>query len=77
MVPSSNSPLRRLHPNVWVLAATSFLTDVSSEMLTNLLPLFLVNVLMVLEYCSLGHLNKVVGVYGFFVLFGTVVHGDT
>lgn len=35
----------RLHPNVYILAATSFLTDVSSEMLHNTLPLFLVNVL--------------------------------
>jgi MFS family permease len=35
----------RLHPNVWVLALTSFFTDVSSEMLLNLLPLFLANVL--------------------------------
>lgn len=31
--------------NVWVLTITSFLTDVSSEMLVNLIPLFLVNVL--------------------------------
>lgn len=31
--------------NVWVLSATSFLTDISTEMLTNLLPLFLANVL--------------------------------
>ncbi|PWH12492.1 MAG: MFS transporter [Anaerolineae bacterium] len=31
--------------NVWVLSLTSFLTDVSSEMLANLLPLFLSNVL--------------------------------
>ncbi|GAB4485201.1 MAG: MFS transporter [Anaerolineales bacterium] len=31
--------------NVWGLTATSFLTDVSSEMLTNLIPLFLANVL--------------------------------
>lgn len=36
---------KRLPLNVWVLAITSFLTDVSSEMLFNLLPLFLVNVL--------------------------------
>lgn len=35
----------RLHRNIWVLSLTSFLTDVSSEMLFNLLPLFLVNVL--------------------------------
>jgi MFS family permease len=40
----SGKPLR-LHRNVWVLSITSFLTDVSSEMLFNLLPLFLVNVL--------------------------------
>jgi len=31
--------------NVWVLSVTSFLTDVSSEMVLNLLPLFLANVL--------------------------------
>jgi MFS family permease len=36
---------RKLDPNVWVLSVTSFLTDVSSEMLFNLLPLFLFNVL--------------------------------
>ncbi len=35
----------RLPTNVWVLSAASFLTDVSSEMLNNLLPLFLYNVL--------------------------------
>lgn len=35
----------RLDRNVWVLSITSFLTDVSSEMLFNLVPLFLVNVL--------------------------------
>jgi MFS family permease len=34
-----------LHRNVWVTAVTSFLTDVSSEMVMNVLPLFLVNVL--------------------------------
>lgn len=31
--------------NVWVLSAASFLTDISTEMLTNLIPLFLANVL--------------------------------
>lgn len=36
---------RRLHRNVWIATATSFLTDVSSEMLVNVLPLFLANVL--------------------------------
>lgn len=35
----------RLHRNVWATGATSFLTDVSSEMLLNVLPLFLANVL--------------------------------
>jgi MFS family permease len=39
------APKRRLHRNVWVTSATSFLTDVSSEMLLNVLPLFLANVL--------------------------------
>jgi len=42
---STLSPIRRLHPNIWFLAIGSFLTDVSSEMLTNLIPLFLYNVL--------------------------------
>jgi MFS family permease len=36
---------RALPRNVWVLSVTSFLTDVSSEMIINLLPLFLANVL--------------------------------
>jgi MFS family permease len=36
---------KRIPRNVWILSITSFLTDVSSEMLFNLLPLFLVNVL--------------------------------
>jgi MFS family permease len=37
--------LRSLPRNVWAVSATSFLTDVSSEMVLNLLPLFLANVL--------------------------------
>lgn len=36
------TPLPR---NVWILTLTSFLTDVSSEMILNVLPLFLANVL--------------------------------
>jgi MFS family permease len=36
---------RRLPRNVWVLTTTSFLTDISSEMIFNLIPLFLANVL--------------------------------
>ena len=35
----------KLHRNVWVTSATSFLTDVSSEMVFDLLPLFLSGVL--------------------------------
>ena len=41
--PESKS--ERIDRNIWVLSATSFLTDISSEMLINLLPLFLANVL--------------------------------
>jgi len=39
------SPLSRLPRNVWIVTATSFLTDISSEMIINLIPLFLANVL--------------------------------
>ncbi len=42
---NTSSPPHRLHPNIWFLTIGSFLTDVSSEMLTNLVPLFLYNVL--------------------------------
>jgi MFS family permease len=37
--------LRRLPANVWVVTVTSFLNDISSEMIFNLVPLFLANVL--------------------------------
>ena len=37
--------LRKLHPNIWVVTATSFLTDISSEMIVYLIPLFLSNIL--------------------------------
>ena len=37
--------LRRLPRNVWVMSATSLLNDVSSEMLLNLIPFFLANIL--------------------------------
>lgn len=40
-----NPSIRKLPRNVWVVTATSFLTDVSSEMLAYLIPLFLANVL--------------------------------
>jgi MFS family permease len=35
----------KLHRNVWVMTITSFLTDISSEMIVNLVPLFLSSVL--------------------------------
>ena len=37
--------IRSLPINVWVVTITSFLTDISSEMIFNLVPLFLANVL--------------------------------
>ena len=40
-----NPGFRRLPRNVWVVTITSFLTDISSEMLVNLIPFFLANVL--------------------------------
>ena len=39
------SSLRGLPRNVWAVSLTSFLTDISSEMVINLIPLFLANVL--------------------------------
>lgn len=39
------SPIKRLPRNVWVVTVTSLLTDISSEMLVYLVPLFLANVL--------------------------------
>src|SRR5215475_9507729 len=37
--------LRGLPRNIWAVTLTSFFTDISSEMIFNLIPLFLVNVL--------------------------------
>ncbi len=42
---SQKTGLRTLPRNVWAVSLTSFLTDISSEMVINLLPLFLANVL--------------------------------
>jgi MFS family permease len=44
-IPDSQKPQSRISRNVWAVTVTSFLTDISSEMLFNLLPLFLFNVL--------------------------------
>lgn len=41
----TKSTYQQLPRNVWVVTLTSFLTDISSEMVINLLPLFLANVL--------------------------------
>jgi hypothetical protein len=37
--------LRALPRNVWAVSLTSFLTDISTDMVINLVPLFLANVL--------------------------------
>src|SRR5215216_3487910 len=37
--------LRSLPRNVWIMSATSLLNDISSEMLLNLIPFFLANIL--------------------------------
>jgi MFS family permease len=42
---ANSRSLTRLPRNIWVVTATSFLTDISSEMIFNLIPLFLANVL--------------------------------
>ncbi|MGC9335215.1 MAG: MFS transporter [Anaerolineae bacterium] len=43
--PSSKHRLRELPRNVWATSLTSFFMDISSEMVINVLPLFLANVL--------------------------------
>ena len=42
---SHRNSIRSLPRNVWVVSLTSFLTDVSTDMIINLVPLFLFNVL--------------------------------
>ena len=44
-MPTKDRNLPKLPRNVWIVTLTSFLTDISSEMLVNLVPLFLSNVL--------------------------------
>jgi len=43
--PESKSSLRSLPRNIWAVTIASFFTDVSSEMIFNLVPLYLANVL--------------------------------
>lgn len=48
MEPTLETPapsLRNLPRNIWALGLTSFFTDISSEMVLNLVPLFLLNVI--------------------------------
>ncbi len=45
MTRSKKNPFSSLHPNIWAVSLTSFLMDISSEMVLNLLPLFLSSVL--------------------------------
>ncbi len=45
MTTAKKTGWRALPRNVWAASATSFLTDISSEMVINLIPLFLANVL--------------------------------
>jgi MFS family permease len=42
---SAKQNIKKLPLNVWIVTATSFLTDISSEMIVYLIPLFLANVL--------------------------------
>lgn len=43
--PSEQATIRQLPRNVWAVGLTSFFMDISSEMVINILPLFLANVL--------------------------------
>jgi len=43
--PPKNPGIRDLPRNVWAVGLTSFFMDISSEMVINILPLFLANVL--------------------------------
>ena len=42
---ANQTSITRLPRNIWIVTITSFLTDISSEMIFNLIPLFLANVL--------------------------------
>lgn len=43
--PAQRAGIRQLPRNVWAVSLTSFLMDISSEMVINILPLFLANIL--------------------------------
>jgi MFS family permease len=44
-IPTQKASIRRIPRNVWAVGTTSFFMDISSEMVLNILPLFLANVL--------------------------------
>ena len=44
-ISTPRSALAGLHRNIWVVTATSLLTDISSEMLSSVMPMFLYSVL--------------------------------
>jgi len=43
--PTKRATIKQLPRNVWAVGFTSFFMDISSEMVINILPLFLANVL--------------------------------
>ena len=45
MIPKKKSRIKDLPRNIWAVSLTSFFMDTSSEMVINLVPLFLSNVL--------------------------------
>ena len=65
----------KLHRNVWVTSATSFLTDVSSEMVFDVLPLFLSGVLGV-RTAAIGLIEGVAEAVSSFLKVGSGVLSD-
>src|SRR5512141_320732 len=45
LITTERASIRQLPRNVWAVSLTSFFMDISSEMVINILPLFLANVL--------------------------------
>ncbi len=65
----------RLHRNLWVTSATSFLTDVSSEMVFDVLPLFLTGVLGV-RTAAIGLIEGVAEAVSSFLKVGSGYFSD-
>jgi MFS family permease len=65
----------KLHRNVWVTSATSFLTDVSSEMVFDVLPLFLSSVLGV-RTAAIGLIEGVAEAVSSFLKVGSGLLSD-